>query len=140
MQHRAGQPDGIVHMHAFVTQVTCAPIFAYQAAEEVVIKCARASLMVKGHILAQELDQDRIERLTSKCGGGPLSAFAELLPARAREHILVIWGVRLDEASSSCAFLCRVSESKVDAFLGVLGSGCIWVDTPPPTLVKRSSR
>eukprot|EP00971_Amphidinium_carterae_P166858 3306531-Amphidinium_carterae.1 len=127
---RAGHPDRVVHMHGFVTQLTYAPIPAYQSAQEVVIQCTRSSVVIRGHIPVKELDQDRISRLTSTKRGAPMTALAELLPSKARPHLLDVWGVRLNESSSCYNFLCRVTESKTEAFLSTSGSGCIWLDTP----------
>eukprot|EP00971_Amphidinium_carterae_P332426 6466583-Amphidinium_carterae.1 len=124
-----GKPDRIVFMDAFITQLTYAAIPAYTSKDEIVVTCSRTTVVVRGHIPQDKVGDELLQKLTSKKKGVPTAALAELLPARARPHLVDVWGVKKND-NDCYTFSSRVTLEKLEPFLAVSGSGCIWIDTP----------
>eukprot|EP00971_Amphidinium_carterae_P098100 1940755-Amphidinium_carterae.1 len=124
-----GKPPRIVHLNAFVTQLTYAPIPAFESKPEIAIQCTRSTIVVRGRVLERELDPELLKRLTSKRKGAAVEALAELLPTKAKAHLLDVWAFQ-PNGEAGYTFCCRITLEKTEAFLALSGAGCIWTDTP----------
>eukprot|EP00971_Amphidinium_carterae_P066386 1314701-Amphidinium_carterae.1 len=75
------------------------------------------------------LDESKAIKFTSRGKNSAKEVLDELIPAKARAHLLDVWGVREGE-QGRCMFTCRVAEPKVDSFMTLSGAGAVWFDTP----------
>eukprot|EP00971_Amphidinium_carterae_P208097 4129199-Amphidinium_carterae.1 len=128
-EHREGAEMRIVWLASFVTQLTYCPIPDFNTKEVIVAKTTRQSVILRGYVEKSALEDSKVRKLLSKGKHAAREVMDDLIPTKARVHLLDIWNVKEGDGSK-CTFVCRVAEPKVDSFMTLSGAGAVWFDTP----------
>eukprot|EP00971_Amphidinium_carterae_P156657 3105276-Amphidinium_carterae.3 len=128
-EKREGVEDRVVWLNSYVSQLTYCQIPEFHTQEVIVAKTARQSVVVKGYVDKKTLDESKSTKFLSRGKNAAKEVLDELIPAKARTHLLDVWGVREGD-HGRCLFTCRVAEPKVDSFMTLSGAGAVWFDTP----------